>query len=152
MLLTPNFALALLIRSETAEQRGIDNSPPPAILDNLKLLAAGLERVQLLLGHPLDISSGYRCPALNAAVGGSTTSQHVQGLAADFVCPGFGPPLDIAHAIGTSSIAFDQCILEYGRWVHVSFSLQPRNRVLTIYDNKEGYLAGLWDGAGNRVA
>ena len=152
MLLAPNFPLALLVRSEIAEQQGIDNSPPPEVIENLKVLAAGLEQVQALLGHPLEISSGYRCPALNAAVGGSTASQHVQGLAADFVCPDFGPPLDVARAIGVSAIAFDQCILEFGNWVHLSFSAQPRVRLLTIYDSNEGYLAGLWDIAGNRVA
>jgi len=152
MPLAPNFPLALLVRSETAEQQGIDNSPPPEVIENLKVLAAGLEQVQALLGHPLEISSGYRCPALNAAVGGSTASQHVQGLAADFVCPDFGPPLDVARAIGHSTIAFDQCILEFGSWVHLSFSAQPRIRLLTIYDSNEGYLAGLWDIAGNRVA
>ncbi len=152
MLLTPNFPLAHLIRSETAEQQRIDNSPPPEVLENLKVLAAGLEQVQTLLGHRLEISSGYRCPALNAAVGGSTTSQHVQGLAADFVCPDFGPPIEVAHAISASAITFDQCILEFGRWVHLSFSPQPRGRVLTIFDSNEGYLAGLWDSAGNRIA
>ena len=152
MLLAPNFPLALLVRSEIAEQQGIDNSPPPEVIANLKVLAAGLEQVQALLGHPLDIPSGYRCPALNAAVGGSTASQHVQGLAADFVCPDFGTPLEIARAISDSAITFDQCILEFGSWVHLSFSPQPRVRVLTIYDSDEGYLAGLWDSAGNRVA
>lgn len=152
MLLTPNFPLAHLIRSETAEQQRIDNFPPPEVLENLKVLAAGLEQVQALLGHPLEISSGYRSPALNAAVGGSTTSQHVQGLAADFVCPAFGPPLEVARAISASAITFDQCILEFGHWVHLSFSPQPRGRVLTTYGSEEGYLAGLWDSAGNRVA
>lgn len=152
MLLAPNFPLAIFVRSETAAQQGIDNSPPPEVIENLRVLAAGLEQVQALLGHPLEISSGYRCPALNAAVGGSTASQHLQGLAADIACPDFGPPLEVARAIGDSVIAFDQCILEYGNWVHLSFSPQPRGRVLTIYDSKKGYLAGLWDSAGNRVA
>ena len=152
MLLAPNFSLTLLVRSETAEQQGIDNSPPPEVIENLRLLAAGLEQVRALLGHPLEISSGYRCPALNAAVGGSATSQHVQGLAADFACPDFGPPLEVARAVRDSAIVFDQCILEFGNWVHLSFSPQPRGRVLTIYEGNEGYLAGLWDSAGNRVA
>jgi zinc D-Ala-D-Ala carboxypeptidase len=151
MSLTPNFPLALLVRSETAEQEGIDNSPPAEVIDNLRLLAAGLEQVQSLLGHPLQISSGFRCHALNQAVGGSSTSQHVQGLAADFICPEFGPPLEIARAICASAIAFDQCILEYARWVHISFSPQPRGRMLTIYDGSQGYIAGLWDSTGNRV-
>jgi zinc D-Ala-D-Ala carboxypeptidase len=152
MLLAPNFSLALLVRSETAEQQGIDNSAPPEVIENLKVLAAGLEQVQALLGYPLEISSGYRCPALNTAVGGSATSQHVQGLAADFACPDFGTPLEVARAIRDSAIPFDQCILEFGNWVHLSFGPQPRGRVLTIYDSDEGYLAGLWDSAGNRVA
>jgi len=152
MLLTPNFPLALLVRSETAEQQGIDNSPSADVIDNLKVLAAGLEQVQSLLGHPLEISSGFRCAALNQVVGGAAASQHVQGLAADFVCPAFGTPFEIASTISESTIAYDQCILEYGRWVHISFSPQPRGRMLTIYDSTEGYVAGLWDSAGNRVA
>lgn len=151
-MLTPNFPLALLTRSETAEQHGIDNSPPAEVIANLAILAAGLEAVQSLLGHPLEISSGYRCPALNERVGGSHTSQHVRGLAADFVCPGYGTPLEVARAIGASAIAYDQCILEFGRWVHISFSPEPRGRLLSIYDSEEGYIAGLWDDRGNRVA
>ena len=152
MQISPNFTLAHLSCSETAEARGIDNSPPPEVVENLKRLAAGLEQVQALLGHPLEISSGYRCLELNAVVGGSPASQHVQGLAADFVCPKFGEPLEVARSISESAIAFDQCILEYGRWVHISFSPEPRGRVLTLYDRTEGYVAGLWDRDGNRIA
>lgn len=152
MQLSPNFSLAQLICSETADQNGIDNTPPPEAIDNLRRLASGLEKVQALLGAPLEISSGYRCAALNEAVGGSGNSQHVRGLAADFVCPGFGSPMEIARAIQQSDIDFDQCILEFGRWVHVAFDAAPRRRMLTIYDAKEGYLAGLWDESGNRVA
>lgn len=152
MQLSPHLSLAQLACSETAAQRGIDNTPPPDVMENLKRLAAGLEEVQALLGAPLEISSGYRCAALNEAVGGSRDSQHVLGLAADFVCPEFGNPLEIAHAIQRSDIDFDQCILEFGRWVHLSFSLLPRGRLLTIYDMNEGYLAGLWDADGNHLA
>jgi hypothetical protein len=152
MQLSPNFSLSELVYSETAEISGIDNTPPPEIVENLKRLAAGLEAVRALLGAPLEISSGFRCAALNQAVGGSSTSQHVQGLAADFACPAFGSPLEVARAIQQSGIAFDQCILEYGRWVHLSFSDVPRGRMLTIYDEKKGYLAGLWDGEGKQVA
>jgi len=152
MQLSRNFSLAQLAYSETAERNGIDNTPPPEIVENLKRLADGLEAVQALLGAPLEISSGYRCAALNEAVGGSSASQHVQGLAADFVCPGFGSPFEVARAVHQSGIRFDQCILEYGRWVHMSFDEAPRGRLLTIYDEKEGYLAGLWDEERNRVA
>ena len=152
MQLSSNFSLSDLIRSETAEERGIDNTPPPEIVENLRRLAAGLEKVRALLGAPLEISSGYRCAALNEAVGGSSTSQHMQGLAVDFECPAFGTPLEIADAIGRSGLVFDQCILEYGRWVHLSFSDAPRRRLLTIYDDDKGYVAGLWDETGRMIA
>jgi len=152
MQLSPHFSLAQFTSSEAAVEGGIDNSAPPEVIGNLKRLAAGLEKVQALLGAPVEISSAYRCPALNQAVGGTKTSQHVQGLAADFVCPGFGTPLEVARAVQRSDIDFDQCILEFGRWVHLSFSAEPRGRVLTIYDAEQGYLAGLWDAGGNRVA
>jgi hypothetical protein len=139
------FTLARLAASDTARARGIDNTPPDALLPNLRLLARGLDRVRLLLGHPLEISSGYRCPELNAAVGGVPHSQHAQGLAVDFTCPGFGPPIAIARAIRDSEIVFDQCICEFSEWIHLSFSTAPRRRVLTIYDAREGYLDGLID-------
>jgi len=152
MQLSEHFSLDQLVYSETALARGIDNSPPGESLKNLRRLAYGLEQVQALLEKPLAISSGYRCPALNTAVGGSPGSQHVGGLAADFTCEAFGPPLAVARAIGASDIEFDQCILEFGRWVHISFSTTPRGRLLTIHDNTKGYLDGLWDGEGNRLA
>ncbi|HLU77914.1 MAG TPA: D-Ala-D-Ala carboxypeptidase family metallohydrolase [Burkholderiales bacterium] len=150
--LSQYFTLAQLTRSETARQRGIDNTPPAALLSNLERLAAGLDAVQALLGHPLEISSAYRCPALNEAVGGTAHSQHCQGLAADFVCPGYGEPPAVAQAIATSALDFDQCILEFGRWVHLSFSPTPRRRLLSIYSSREGYLDGLIDAGGTRLA
>ena len=150
MQLTPCFSLAQLCASETAHKRGIANAPPDELLPNLARLAGGLEQVQALLGAPIVLSSGYRCPALNAAVGGTASSQHCQGLAADFTCPAFGDPMDVARAIRDSHIVFDQCILEFGRWVHLSFSPAPRRRTLSIYDGKQGYLAGLCDPEGNK--
>ena len=152
MRLTRNFSLEQLICSETAQRQRIDNTPGPDIVKNLRLLAKGLEQVQALTGFPLEISSGYRCPELNLRVGGAKTSQHTQGLAADFTCAEFGPPVDIIKAIRDSDIEFDQCILEYARWVHISFSKAPRGKVLTIYDPREGYLNGLLDQGGNKIA
>ncbi len=151
MRLTRNFSLEQLIYSETAERERIDNTPGPDIVKNLELLAQGLEQVQALTEHPLEISSAYRCAELNRRVGGAKTSQHAQGQAADFTCAGFGPPVDIIKAIRDSDIEFDQCILEYARWVHISFSKMPRGKVLTIYDPKEGYLDGLWEKGGKRI-
>lgn len=152
MQLSRNFTLAQLTHSDTAEARGIDNEPPPEVIENLRRLAAGLEQVQSRLGHAIEISSGYRCAQLNAAIGGSSGSQHVQGLAADFCCPGFGTPIDIARDLVDSGIDFDQVILEFARWVHISFGAPPRGRVLTIYDSAQGYLAGLRDRDGNILA
>ena len=145
------YTLARLTQSDTARERGIDRAPPPEVIPNLRLLARGLDRIRLLLGHPLDISSGYRSPALNAAVGGAPESQHSQGCAADFECPGFGAPLAIARALRDSGIAFDTMILEFDEWIHVSFTAAPRRRVFTIYDSQEGYLDGLLDTARRRV-
>jgi hypothetical protein len=157
MQLTPHFHLDQLIASATAQARGIDNQPDAIALGNLQRLAGGLEQVQTLLGHPLQISSAYRSPALNAAVGGALHSQHCKGLAADFTCAAFGTPLAVAQAISTSAtiIAFDQCILEYSRWVHLSFAspeTEPRQRVLSIHDARQGYLLGLVDAQGKTLA
>lgn len=152
MRLTRNFSLEQLIHSETAERERIDNTPGPDIIKNLRLLAKGLERVQALTEFPLEISSAYRCPKLNRRVGGAKTSQHTLGQAADFTCAEFGPPVDIIKAVRDSDIEFDQCILEYARWVHISFSKTPRGKVLTIYDPKKGYLDGLWDQGGKQIA
>jgi zinc D-Ala-D-Ala carboxypeptidase len=150
MLLSRFHGLDELIRSETAQLERIDNTPPPDLLPNLQLLAQGLDAVVDLLGHRLEISSGYRCPALNERVGGAPASQHVLGLAADFTCEAYGPPAVVALAIVRSAISFDQCILEFGRWVHLSFSPHPRRRTLTIYTTGE-YLDGLVDPDGRRM-
>jgi len=143
--------LDTLIRSETAEQEGIPNCPPDTLLPNLARLARGLDQVVELLGHPLEISSGYRCEALNRRVGGAPQSQHVAGLAADFTCAAFGPPAAVARAIAASDIRFDQCILEFGRWVHLSFSAEPRRRLLSIHSADQGYLDGLVDRDGRPI-
>ena len=132
MKLSENFTLDELTNSEIALRRGIDNTPPADVLQNLRMLADGLERVRSVLGHPMRISSGYRCPALNMSIGGSRSSAHMSGLAADFTCPDFGSPRDVAMAIVTAanSIDYDQVIHE-GRWVHIQFSDNPRRQVLT---------------------
>jgi hypothetical protein len=141
--LSSYYTLAALTASETAAARGIDNRPPQAVVANLRVLARGLDRVRRLLGHPLVINSGYRCPELNVAVGGAARSQHTEGFACDLECPGFGAPMEVARAIVASPIAFDTLILEFGCWVHLSFTPTPRRRVMTIRSVAEGYLDGL---------
>jgi len=131
MQLSPHFSLSEMVASQTAAENGIDNTPDAEVIANLSTLAAGLEKVRTLLGdHSMRVTSGYRCSALNAAVRGVPNSAHLSGYAADFVCPDFGTPLQIVHAIVASDIQFDQCIQE-GDWVHFSVAPDMRRQVLT---------------------
>lgn len=138
--LAANFWLSELLHSDTATRLGIDNRPNALALANLRnVLAPGLQRVRDLLGKPVLVSSGYRSPALNSMVGGSLTSQHSFGQAADFTSPDFGEPKRVCMAIRDEArrIAFDQLIWE-GRWIHVSFAapgVPPRHQVLTAQFN-----------------
>lgn len=123
MRLSAHFTLAEFTVSQTASRLGIDNTPTPEALENLKLVAQGLEGVRILLGVPIVISSGYRCLALNRAIGSKDSSQHVKGEAVDFEAPGYGSPRNVMDRIIDSGMDFDQCILEYppDGWVHMSF-------------------------------
>lgn len=138
MNLSAHFTLAELTHSQTADRLGLDNDPPPEVVENLRKLALGLEMVRALIGAPIHVSSGYRSPAVNRAVGGSRNSQHMTGQAADITAPGFGTPLELVKAITGSAIPFDQCILEFpgkdGRsgWCHISFADEPRRQALMI--------------------
>lgn len=134
MNLSAHFTLEELTASDYATRKGIDNTPTTEALSNLHLLSSGLERVRYILDSPMHINSGYRCPKLNSALGGSSKSQHMEGLAADFTAPSFGTPKEICEAIADHEdfIAFDQLIYE-GTWVHVSFSDQPRGSILTAH-------------------
>lgn len=134
--LSPNFSLAELTRTN---QR-LANTPGPTELANLRKTADLMEEVRALLGHPIKVNSGYRSPAVNRAVGGSPTSDHLHGLACDFVCPAFGTPYDIAKAIVASGIDFDQIIQE-GTWVHISAGPRQRRQALTYKGGK--YLTGI---------
>lgn len=136
--LTPHFTLEEFTDSQTAARKGIDNVPPvgsPARA-NLKRLAEVMEEVRAILHHkPVLISSGYRNPEVNAAVGGSKSSVHMSGLACDFSCPGFGTPLAICKALEPHMrlLGIDQLIHEYGTWVHLGLSGKaPRHQCLTI--------------------
>lgn len=140
MQLSPNFSLAELTASETAERHGIDNTPTSEIIENLRHLASALQEVRTLLGNkPITINSGYRCPAVNEKLGSKPTSDHCKGLAADFVCPSFGSPDDIVRAIMASPIPYKQVIREFDRWVHIAVPApgeEPRRQALII--DKQG--------------
>ena len=146
MKLSAHFSLDEFLTSETAARRGIDNTPTPEIIDNLKRLAFVLEDVRMRLGKPVLISSGYRSPELNKAVGGSDKSAHPYGLAADFICPGFGSPLSICNRL--ADMQFDQLIHEFGRWVHFGLPVADnptRRQLLTakLVNGKTVYEPGL---------
>lgn len=137
MRLSPHFSLEELTHSDTAVRLGIDNTPTVEIIDNLTYLAGELEYVRTILGHPMLISSGFRCHVLNNHLGSKRTSSHTKGLAVDFICPSFGNPHSVVSAIVAANINYDQVILEYGRWVHLSFHpTKPRKQALII--DKEG--------------
>ena len=144
-----HFTLDELCHSDTAIRKGIDNSPTPEIKANLDILLAGLERVRDVLGQPMFISSGFRNPKLNAAVGGSKSSDHMKGLAADFTCPAFGTPKEICKALmlHAREVGYRQLINEQ-KWVHVSFpdvDQEPDYEVLTAHFSPSGtsYTKGL---------
>ena len=133
MKLTNHFTLEEMTVSQTAARLGLNNEPPEDVVKTLMATAHGLEMVRALLQAPILISSGYRALLVNRAVGGSPNSQHITGHAADFTAPGFGRPADVVRAIvAHPEIPFDQCILEFGRWCHISFTRNPRRQALVI--------------------
>ena len=140
--LSQHFSLAELTRSSVAQARGLSNAPPPELVPRLILTAEMLERIRATLGVPFTVTSGYRSPQVNIAVGGATSSDHTQGHAADIVAPAFGTPYDIARALAplVSTLGIGQLILEGikgKRWVHVSTHTPERavNRIITITDS-----------------
>lgn len=132
MMLSKHFHLDELTVSQTAARRGLDNTPPPAILAQLRETAQKMELVRTILGSkPIIVTSGYRSPAVNRAVKGSRTSAHMRGEAVDFICPGFGSPLAICRALSIQKdLPYDQ-IIEEGSWVHIGFAKFPRREVWT---------------------
>lgn len=141
MRLTPHFTLAELTASATAQRLRLDNTPPAELLPRLILVAEMLERIRSTLQAPIVVTSGYRGPEVNRAVGGVTSSDHTQGHAADIVAPAYGTPYQIAKALApmVSVLGIGQLILEGvggKQWVHVSTRVpeKPANRVITITD------------------
>lgn len=140
MKLSEHFSLIEFTRSQTASRHGIDNTPNEEQIENLKTLAKGLEDVRTKLGNnPINISSGFRCEALNDRLGSKRTSRHILGLAADLTCDRYGDVNDVFSVLASSSIKFDQLIKEWNSWIHISFPKEgeePRRQVLII--DKDG--------------
>lgn len=144
MKLSPNFTLEEFTHSNTAIRAGISNEPTPQILARLKIVAASLEQVRALLRRPITITSGYRSPALNDLVPGSSdTSAHTQGYAADFKVNGL-TPFQVCQAIMKSGIHYDQLIHEYppSGWTHISVDPRMRSMELTK-KNGQPYMQGI---------
>ena len=148
MSLTEHFDLAELIRSDYAIRHDINNMPTdPEVANNLVTLAEGLERVRAVLGRPVIVTSGYRCEAVNRAIGGASNSDHMRGLAADFHVGGMSP-YDVCRAllkhpdIGWSALIYE------GGWTHVAFpedGHEPQRMVLTAHftNGRATYTKGL---------
>lgn len=133
--ITPHFTYQEATFSPYAIRHSIDNSLPDILLENVKRQAELMEKVRYELGKPIFVSSWYRCPELNQAIGGAIQSAHIKALATDFVSP-FGTPTEICQKIIASGIEFDQLIDE-GTWVHIALSALPsRNQVLTAHFHK----------------
>ena len=148
MKLTANFSLKELTSSQTAERKGIDNTPSAEHQENLKsLCTAILQPVRDHFEQVVSVSSGYRSPELCTAIGSKTTSQHARGEAADFEIFGVSNK-ELADYID-SELHYDQLILEYWKesdpnsgWVHCSFSAgNNRKQYLRAYkeDGKTKY-------------
>ena len=148
MKLTKNFSLKELTASQTAERKGIDNTPSPTHQDNLKSLCEMiLQPVRDHFGRVVSISSGYRSPELCTAIGSKTTSQHARGEAADFEIFGVSNK-ELADYIN-EYLDYDQLILEYWKkedpnsgWVHCSYTNgNNRKQYLRAYkeDGKTKY-------------
>jgi len=149
--LSKNFSLQEFTKSQTAERRGIDNTPVEGHLENAKELFENVvQKVRDNFGVTV-INSGYRSGDLNYAVGGSNTSQHCKGQAVDIECPGT-PNYDVAKWI-EDNLDVDQLILEFytpgipdSGWVHVSYKTEGnRKSILTAMkeDGKTVYKNGL---------
>ena len=145
--LSPHFTLGEMIRSQTAARRGIRNEPGPAETAALRLLCEKvLEPVRNQFGRPVIVSSGYRSPRLNTAIGGRRSSQHCQGEAADFTIPGVSN-LEVCRWI-SDNLRFDQLIYEFGEsgWIHCSYD-KDRLRKQCLHAVRRGgrtqYLSGL---------
>lgn len=130
------FSIAELTKSDTATKKKINNQPTKQIETNLNQLVDNiLDPLREAYGEPIIVSSGYRCPELNKAVGGATSSQHTLGQAADIHTKSNTKEDNkkLFDLIKDLQLPYDQLINEYGyKWVHVSYSPRNRRQILNI--------------------
>ena len=152
MNLSANFTLKELTRSDTADRLDIDNQPNEEQIESLRLLCENiLQPVRDYFGKPVKINSGFRCPALNQATGGSATSDHCKGQACDFEIDGVSNP-ELAEWV-SQNCKYTQLILEFytqgqpnSGWVHASFNpenLKCQELTAVKVAGKTTYLNGL---------
>jgi zinc D-Ala-D-Ala carboxypeptidase len=152
MKLSPNFSLNELTQSETALRRGLNNEPTQEIISALQLLVVNvLQPIRDHYAKGVKVNSGYRSPEVNASIGGSKTSDHCKGQAADIEIPGVANA-ELAEYI-KERLQFTQLILEFytpgvpdSGWVHVSYDpTNLKKQVMTAVkrDGKTVYLPGL---------
>ena len=123
------FTIKELTTSSTATRLKIDNTPTEEVVNNLESLVNNiLDKIREAYGKPITVNSGYRCPKLNTAIGGSKTSQHITGKAADITVGNRQANRSLFQFIQKLDLPFDQLIDEYNyKWVHVSYD-PNRNR------------------------
>ncbi|MBP8975105.1 MAG: peptidase M15A [Bacteroidetes bacterium] len=130
MRLSKYFTIEEFVTSQTAARLGIDNTPPEQAIENMQELCLHiLDPLREALKKPIIISSGYRSPELNQAIGGSPTSQHCLGLAADIIVPQLHPE-EVFNMVVESDLPYDQVIEEFGQWTHLSYATVPRKQNL----------------------
>lgn len=145
VMLSKNFSLAELVKSQTADRLGIANNPDADAIYNMGELAENiLQPIRNEYG-PFIVSSGYRSVPLCEAIGSKATSQHAKGQAVDFEVPGISN-YDLAEWI-SDNLEFDQLILECFTggntgWIHCSYVPNGRKEELT-YNRSQGYRKGL---------
>jgi len=142
MKLSKNFALSEITHSNTAKRLGIDNEPTEVHLQNMQHLVDNLLQPLRDAVGPIRISSGYRNPSLNRAIGGSSSSQHCKGQALDIQFWQMGKMMNelIYEWILDSGLEFDQMINEFDfAWIHISLKAKDnRKQVLEAYKNEDG--------------
>lgn len=142
MKLSKNFALSEITHSNTAKRLGIDNEPTETHLQNMQHLVDNLLQPLRDAVGPIRVSSGYRNPALNRAIGGSRSSQHCKGEALDIQFWQNGKMMNelIYEWILDSGIEFDQMINEFDfAWIHISLKTKDnRKQVLEAFKDDEG--------------